>query len=280
MHVSFEFFPPKNAHMEATLWRSVFTLEQLRPRFVSVTYGADPLTRARTHSVIERIRELTRLTAAPHLTCAGETPESIRAALRRYWARGIRQLVAVRGDLHDLTLHPDLRYAEDLVKLARSVADFEIAVAAYPETHPEAPNAAFDIENLKRKLNSGAARAITQFFFDNDAFLRFRDRCARAGISSEIIPGILPITRLDKLRRFAKRCGTTIPNSLDAYFEGLDDDPDTFRILAVNYAIDQVRQLQREGVHAFHFYTLNRYDMTYAICHALGVRPQPVRATA
>ncbi len=272
--VSFEFFPPKNARMEATLWRSVFTLAQVQPQFVSVTYGADPMTRARTHAVIERVHQLTTLPAAPHLTCVGETPDSVRHTLRRYWAQGIRKLVAVRGDQHDgLKIHPELTYASDLVRLARDVADFDITVAAYPETHPEAPSSAFDIDNLKRKLNSGAKRAITQFFFENDAFLRFRDRCVRAGIQSEIIPGILPITRLDKLRAFASRCGASVPLIVEQTFEGLNDDPETFRLLAANYAIEQVRDLKREGVEAFHFYTLNRFDMTYAICHALGIRP-------
>lgn len=274
--VSFEFFPPRSAAAEAQLWRSVFTLAQLQPRFVSVTYGADPLTRARTHAVIERIQQLTRLQSAPHLTCVGETPDSIRAALKRYQACGVQHLVAIRGDEHQgLPVHQQLPYAVDLVRLARQCGDFHIAVAAYPETHPQAPSAEFDLDNLKRKLDAGATSAITQFFFDNDSYLRFRDRCRKAGIRANIVPGILPITRLDKLRRFAARCGASVPQSVDRYFEGLDQDPETFRLLAVNYAIDQVRQLQREGVDLFHFYTLNRHEMTLAICHAMGLRANP-----
>ena len=265
--------------MEATLWRSVQRLAPLAPCFVSVTYGADGSTRTRTHQLVTRIQQETPLTGAPHLTCVGASRGEILDIARRYRDQGIRHIVALRGDppkgAAGYQPHPDgFAYAADLVAGLRTVADFEISVAAYPEVHPEAPSPLFDLDNLKRKLDAGASRAITQFFYDIDTFLRFRDLCAAAGISAPIVPGILPITRFPQVQRMAGRCGTRIPPWLEDRFNGLDDDPDTRRLIAASVAIDQVRKLERHGVRDFHFYTLNRAELTYAICHALGVRPR------
>lgn len=283
--VSFEFFPPNDATMEQTLWESVQRLAPLRPRFVSVTYGADGSTRTRTHIVVQRILRETALTGAPHLTCIGASRGEILDVAREYWDSGIRHIVALRGDPAQgsaaYCAHPDgFAYAEDLVRGLKSVGDFEISVAAYPEKHPEARDADFDLDNLKRKIDAGAARAITQFFFDPELFLRFRDRCQRAGITVGIVPGILPITRFPQLLRFAERCGASVPSWLHREFDGLDADPDTRRMISASIAIRQVRELQRHGVEEFHFYTLNRSELTYAICHALGIRPQPAAAAA
>ncbi len=276
--VSFEFFPPADAAMETTLWQSVQRLAPLAPRFVSVTYGADGSTRDRTHQLVRRIQHETRLTGAPHLTCVGATREEVLAVARQYWSEGIRHIVALRGDAPQGAAqyepHPDgYAYASDLVAGLRSVADFDISVAAYPETHPEAPSAEADLENLRKKIDAGATRAITQFFFDTDDYLRFRDRCVAAGINVSIVPGILPITRFPQVTRFAARCGAKIPNWLAERFAGLDDDPETRRLIAANVAIEQVSRLRHHGVDEFHFYTLNRAELTYAICHALGLRP-------
>jgi len=276
--VSFEFFPPGDAEMEGTLWKSVQRLAPLSPRFVSVTYGADGSTRERTHSLVTRIQRETPLMGAPHLTCVGGSRGEVLDIARQYWDQGIRHVVALRGDpLRGETTyvpHPDgFAYAVDLVAGLKSVADFEISVAAYPETHPEAPSAQFDLDNLKRKIDAGASRAITQFFYDMEAFLRFRDRCERAGIKAAIVPGILPVTRFPQVQRFAQRCGARIPDWLQFRFLGLDEDADTRRLIAASVAIEQVQDLLHEGVREFHFYTLNRAELTYAICHALGVRP-------
>ncbi|MEJ0036619.1 MAG: methylenetetrahydrofolate reductase [Gammaproteobacteria bacterium] len=276
--VSFEFFPPGDAEMEATLWKTVQRLVPLAPRFVSVTYGADGSTRERTHGLVTRIQRETPVTGAPHLTCVGASRGEILDVARRYWDQGIRHVVALRGDPvkgdSAYVPHPDgFAYASDLVAGLKSVADFDISVAAYPETHPEAPSAQFDLDNLKRKIDAGASRAITQFFYDIDAFLRFRDRCDRAGIDTAIVPGILPVTRFPQVLRFAGRCGATIPDWLQFRFLGLDDDAETRRLIAASVAIEQVQDLLHEGVTEFHFYTLNRAELTYAICHALGVRP-------
>ena len=281
--VSFEFFPPNSEKMEATLWKSIERLAGLEPSFVSVTYGADGSTRERTHAAVERIIAETELTPAPHLTCVGASRGEIDDIARDYWEMGVRHLVALRGDAPKdsgpYTPHPDgYAYANDLVEGLSKVADFDISVAAYPEVHPEAPDAAFDLDNLKRKLDAGASRAITQFFFDVDMYLRFRDRCAAAGIESSIVPGILPITRFPQLERFAKMCGASVPQWLSERFEGLEDDVETRQLIAANVAIEQVRALQQEGIEEFHFYTLNRSELTYAICHALGVRPGQVAA--
>lgn len=276
--VSFEFFPPGDAEMEATLWKSVERLAPLAPRFVSVTYGADGSTRERTHNIITRIQHETRLTGAPHLTCVGARRGEILDIARRYWDQGIRHLVALRGDaprdVDQYAPHQEgFTYAADLVEGLKKIADFDISVAAYPEKHPEAESAERDLDNLKRKIDAGASRAITQFFYDIEAFLRFRDRCEQAGIAVSIVPGILPITRFPQVTRFAQRCGASIPDWLAERFVGLEDDADTRRLIAASVAIEQVQALLRHGVHEFHFYTLNRAELTYAICHALGVRP-------
>lgn len=281
--VSFEFFPPQTPEMEATLWRSIERLAVLAPRFVSVTYGADGSTRERTHAAVSRVLAETGLTPAPHLTCIGASRGEIDDIARGYWDMGVRHLVALRGDPPRgsgpyVPRSDGYAYAEDLVRGLRKVADFDVSVAAYPEVHPEARDAASDLDNLKRKLDAGASRAITQFFFDTSLYLRFRDRCAAAGIESAIVPGILPITRFPQLERFAERCGATVPAWLRRRFEGLDEDPETRRLIAASVAIEQVRELQREGIDEFHFYTLNRSELTYAICHALGLRPQQAAA--
>jgi methylenetetrahydrofolate reductase (NADPH) len=275
--VSFEFFPPNTEAMDATLWQSIERLAGLAPRFVSVTYGADGSTRERTHAAVERIIKETRLTPAPHLTCIDASRGEIDDIAREYWDMGVRHLVALRGDPpRDAGPYVPRRdgyaYASDLVDGLRKVADFDISVAAYPEIHPEAPDAAFDLDNLKRKLDAGASRAITQFFFDAEVFLRFRDRCGQAGIESAIVPGILPITRFPQMERFAKMCGTAIPEALRHRFDGLEDDAETRQMISASVAIEQVRHLESEGIEDFHFYTLNRSELTYAICHALGVR--------
>ena len=284
-NVSFEFFPPKDEKMEQTLWQSVERFVPLQPTFVSVTYGADGSTRARTHNIVTRIQETTPLTAAPHLTCVDAPREEILDIARSYWAHGIRHIVALRGDPPQgsttYTPHPaGFAYALDLVKGLKSVADFDVSVAAYPELHPEAPSAAFELDYLKAKIDAGATRAITQFFFDPDCFLRFRDQCVAAGIKADIVPGILPITRFPQMLRMAQRCGTSVPEWLAHRFDGLDDDADTRRLIAASVAIEQVQQLQRHGVEHFHFYTLNRSELTFAICHALGVRPALQQAAA
>ena len=283
VEVSFEFFPPLTKEMEATLWKAVQRLKGLGPRFVSVTYGADGSTRDRTHADVKRIVTETDLTAAPHLTCIGASRGEIDDIARKYWDMGIRYLVALRGDpaqgVDGYTPHPGgYAYASDLVTGLKKVADFDISVAAYPEVHPEAPNPLFDLENLKRKIDAGASRAITQFFFDTDVYLRFRDLTATAGIETAIVPGILPITRFPQLQRFAEQCGATVPDWLHERFAGLEDDAETRQMIAANVAIEQVRRLQAEGVNEFHFYTLNRSELTYAICHALGVRPRQAAA--
>ena len=284
IRVSFEFFPPADAAMEATLWCSLERLAPLAPRFVSVTYGADGSTRERTHSVVTRIQRQSKLTGAPHLTCIGASRAEILDIARTYWDEGVRHLVALRGDPPQgggaYRPHPDgFAFAAELVAGLRALAPFDISVAAYPETHPEAASAAADLENLKRKIDAGASRAITQFFYDIGVFLRFRDRCAAAGIHAPLVPGILPITRFPQVLRFARTCGASIPSWLHERFEGLDHDPETRRLIAAAVAIEQVQELRRHGVCEFHFYTLNRAELTYAICHALGLRPLPAPAT-
>jgi methylenetetrahydrofolate reductase (NADPH) len=279
--VSFEFFPPSTEKMEATMWQSIDRLSALEPSFVSVTYGADGSTRERTHNAVERIIRETDLTAAPHLTCVGASRGEIDDIAREYWDMGIRHLVALRGDAPKdaghYKPHPHgYAYASDLVEGLKKVGDFEISVAAYPEVHPEAPSAEFDLDNLKRKLDAGATRAITQFFFDTEVFLDFRDRCAAAGIDAPIVPGILPITRFPQLESFAAACGASVPDWLREWFDGLEDDAQTRQLIAASVAINQVRRLQAEGISEFHFYTLNRSELAFAICHALGVRPDHV----
>ena len=278
MDVSFEFFPPKTEKMEVSLWDAVKRLEPLRPRFVSVTYGAGGSTRDRTHATVTRINRETTLTAAAHLTCVDATREEVNDVAKAYWDAGIRHIVALRGDAPDqetgyIPTEGGYEYAVDLVKGLREVGDFEISVAAYPETHPEAKSGAADLENLRRKLDAGATRAITQYFFDAPVFLDFRERAAKAGLDVEIVPGILPVTNFQQVCRFSAMCGATVPKWMADLFEGLDDDPDTRKLVAATVAAEQCRLLQSEGIDSFHFYTLNRADLTYAICHILGIRP-------
>ncbi len=279
VRVSFEFFPPKTASMEAALWAAIERLATLKPAYVSVTYGAGGSTRERTHATLVRIREDTDLEPAAHLTCVDATRAEVDAIARRYWRSGIRHVVALRGDPPEGTdryrPHPQgYAYAADLVAGLKRVADFEITVAAYPETHPEAPSAAFDIDNLRRKIDAGAGRAITQFFFDVDLYFRFLDRVRAAGIAVPIVPGILPVTNFARVTGFAKRCGASVPGWMAELFEGLDEEPETRRLVAASMVAEQCRALYAGGVKEFHFYTLNRAELTYAICHVLGVRPR------
>jgi methylenetetrahydrofolate reductase (NADPH) len=275
--VSFEFFPPQTAEMETRLWQVVKRLEPLAPRFVSVTYGAGGSTRERTHATVRRIRHETTLEPAAHLTCVAATRAEIDAVALDYWQAGIRHIVALRGDPPaggpGYVPHPGgYAYAADLVAGLKRVADFEISVAAYPETHPAAQSSERDLDNLKRKIEAGANRAITQYFFEIELYLRFRDRVAAAGIAVPLVPGILPVTNYAQVKRFSATCGATIPPWMEAHFAGLDNDPDTRRLVAASIAAEQCRRLHAEGVHEFHFYTLNRADLTVAICHLLGVR--------
>ncbi|MCS6713071.1 methylenetetrahydrofolate reductase [Proteus terrae] len=277
IQVSFEFFPPRTEEMENTLWQSLARLNTLKPSFVSVTYGANSGERDRTHSIIKGIKERTGLEAAPHLTCVDASREELQHIAQDYWQSGIRHIVALRGDLPNNTQKPDM-YATDLVHLLKGVGDFDISVAAYPEVHPEAKSAQADLINLKRKVDAGANRAITQFFFDVESYLRFRDRCVSTGIDVEIVPGILPVTNFKQLKRFAGLTNVKIPGWMHKMFDGLDNDPETRSLVGASIAIDMVKILSREGVKDFHFYTLNRSELTYAICHTLGVRPELVQA--
>ena len=277
---SFEFFPPRDAVLETRLWETVRRLAPLHPAFVSVTYGADGSTRERTHEIVTRIHAETGLVSAPHLTCVGASREEVLEVAQRYWDAGIRHIVALRGDppkgSASYVPHPDgFAFAADLVAGLRTIGDFEISVAAYPEVHPEARSAAADLDNLKRKVDAGATRAITQFFFDPEMFLHFRDAAAAAGISVPIVPGILPITRFPQITRFAAACGASIPDWLQERFAGLEDDADTRAMIAASVAIDMVETLRRHGVRDFHFYTLNRAELVYAICHCLAHSPAP-----
>jgi methylenetetrahydrofolate reductase (NADPH) len=284
--VSFEFFPPGDEAMAQQLWQSVQRLAPLHPSFVSVTYGADGSTRERTHEFVQRVLRETDLRVAPHLTCVGASRAEVLEIAHGYWRQGVRHLVALRGDAPAANMvdgryqpHSEgFAYASDLVGGLRQVGNFEVSVAAYPEGHPESGGVDADLENLRRKVDAGADRAITQFFFETDYFLRYRDRCAAAGIRASIVPGILPITRFPQLLRFASRCGASVPDWLRARFDGLDDDPDTRRMIAANVAIEQVQRLRQHGVEEFHFYTLNRAELAYAICHALGIRPHAKEA--
>ncbi|HAI4068000.1 TPA: methylenetetrahydrofolate reductase [Escherichia coli] len=272
INVSFEFFPPRTSEMEQTLWNSIDRLSSLKPKFVSVTYGANSGERDRTHSIIKGIKDRTGLEAASHLTCIDATPAELRIIARDYWNNGIRHIVALRGDLPPGSGKPEM-YASDLVTLLKEVADFDISVAAYPEVHPEAKSAQADLLNLRRKVDAGANRAITQFFFDVESYLRFRDRCVSAGIDVEIIPGILPVSNFKQAKKFADMTNVRIPAWMAQMFDGLDDDAETRKLVGANIAMDMVKILSREGVKDFHFYTLNRAEMSYAICHTLGVRP-------
>jgi methylenetetrahydrofolate reductase (NADPH) len=275
--VSFEFFPPKSEAMAETLWSSIQTLAPLEPRFVSVTYGAGGSTRERTHATVERILKETNLTPAAHLTCVGATRAEVDAVARDYWQLGVRHIVALRGDAPEagtkFAAHPDgYRDATELVAGLKAIAPFDISVAAYPEVHPDSSTRAFDLENLRRKVDAGASRAITQFFFSAECFFHFRDEAAAAGITAEIVPGILPVSNVAQTRRFAELCGAAIPPWLDQLFEGLDDLPAARQLIAATVAAELCGQLYAGGVRHFHFYTLNRAELSYAICHLLGVR--------
>jgi methylenetetrahydrofolate reductase (NADPH) len=281
--LSFEFFPPRTEALEQQLWACIERLAPLGPRFVSVTYGAGGTTQARTHATVARIAQETKLLAAAHLTCVGATKDEVDAVARRYWEAGIRHVVALRGDPPPGTAyepHPGgYHYAADLVAGLRKVADFEVSVAAYPEVHPAASSPVADLENLKRKLDAGATRAITQYFFDTATYLRFLDLCLAAGITAPIVPGIMPVSNYAQAARFSAMCGASVPDWMGRLFEGTDDDPETRRMVGMVIAAEQVRLLQANGVDEFHFYTLNRADLTYAIAHVLGVRPQTDVAT-
>ena len=279
IEVSFEFFPPNTEEMEARLWDVVQRLEPLAPSFVSVTYGAGGTTRERTHNTVIRILKETALTPAAHLTCVGASRGEIDDVARRYWDEGVRHIVALRGDPPEgaerYEAHPEgYAYAVDLVEGLKKIADFEISVAGYPDIHPEAPSPAFDIDYLKRKVDAGADRVITQYFFDPAAFLRFLDEADRAGITVPIVPGIMPVTNFNQVVRFSAGCGAVVPDWLGRHFEGLEDNPSTRQLVASAIVAEQCRQLIAAGVHAFHFYTLNRAGLTEGICHLLGLRPQ------
>ena len=276
--VSFEFFPPKSAAMEATLWDSVETLAPLAPRFVSVTYGAGGSTRERTHATVARIARETNIPAAAHLTCVNASRDEIDEIAEAYWQAGVRHIVALRGDPPEKSgrfePHPQgYANAAELVAGLKRVRDFEISVSAYPEVHPEAASAEADLDAFKAKLDAGAVRGITQFFFEPDTFFRFRDRAAAAGIDAELVPGILPVTNFANLQRMAAPCGTAVPAWMARLFEGLDDKPAARQLVAGTVAAELCRRLYAGGVRHFHFYTLNRAELAYAICHMLGVRP-------
>ncbi|MBW3095943.1 methylenetetrahydrofolate reductase [NAD(P)H] [Pseudohoeflea coraliihabitans] len=276
--VSFEFFPPKSGDMEATLWESISRLAPFNPDFVSVTYGAGGSTKQPTLNTVSRIAEETALAAAAHLTCVGATREAVDAVAREFQAAGIKHFVALRGDAQGgigakYVPHPDgYGNAAELVAGLKAIDDFEISVAAYPEKHPESPDYALDIDMLKRKVDNGASRAITQFFFENDHYERYVERVRKAGIFIPIVPGILPIHNFGQVSRFASMCGASVPARLAHRFEGLENDPETRALVATALAAEQVNDLIERGVDDFHFYTMNRAQLVYAICHILGLR--------
>lgn len=277
--VSFEFFPPKTEAMAETLWSSIERLAPLDPLFVSVTYGAGGSTRERTHDTVVRILKETSLKPAAHLTCVAATRAEVDAVADQYWEAGVRHIVALRGDMPEpgtpYAPHPGgYAYAADLVAGLKARHDFEVSVAAYPEVHPDAPSAAFDLDNLKRKLDAGASRAITQFFFDTDRFERFLEQLAKTNITVPVVPGILPVGNFKQATKFAAMCGASIPDWMTTLFEGLDDDPETRKLVAATLAVEQVLALVQLGVRHVHLYTLNRADLAYAICHILGQRPK------
>lgn len=281
IQVSFEFFPPRTEKMAETLWHSVETLAPLRPSFVSVTYGAGGSTRERTHATVARIAAETGIPAAAHLTCVEASRADIAEVAEAYWAAGIRHIVALRGDpplkdgvVQRFECQPDgYRDAAELVAGLSAIRPFELSVGAYPETHPEAASADADMAHLKRKLDAGATRAITQFFFEPDTFFRFRDRAVGGGIEAALVPGILPVSSFANVQRMSAQCGTKVPDWMGRLFQGLEDKPEARQLVAATIAAEMVRRLYAGGVRHFHFYTLNRADLAYAICHMLGVRP-------
>lgn len=278
--VSFEFFPPKSEKLEEQLWDSIRKLEPLAPTFVSVTYGAGGSTRDRTHRTVARIVNDTTLKPAAHLTCVAASKAEVDAVLRDYWRAGVRRLVALRGDPPGGVGMPYLQHpngyanAVELVQAATRIGGFDISVAVHPEKHPSSASFEHDIDNFKRKLAAGATRGISQFFFDETAFLRFRDRLARAGVYAPVLPGIMPVTNVKGLKNMADACGAALPRWMINLFEGLDDDPETRRLVTAVTTAQLCARLQAEGIDDFHFYTLNRADQTYAICHLLGLRAQ------
>lgn len=280
LNVSFEFFPPKTEAMQTKLWGAVEKLAPLTPDFVSVTYGAGGSTRERTHATIERIIDQTSLPVAAHLTCVSATKEEIDDVLRAYWAAGVRHIVALRGDMpggagEPYQPHPGgYANAAELAEGAKRIAPFEISVGCYPEKHPDSPSMAADIDMLKRKIDAGATRAISQFFYDNTVFLTYLEKVRAAGIDIPIVPGVMPVTNFKSLRRMADTCGATMPGRLVKLFQNLDDDPSTMKLVAATVAAEQCLALAEEGLKHFHFYTLNRDEMAYALCHMLGVRPK------
>jgi len=279
IEVSFEFFPPKSEKMAETLWQSVETLAPLDPRFVSVTYGAGGSTRERTHAAVRRIVSETEIPAAAHLTCVQATREEVDQVAREYWEEGVRHIVALRGDAPDgggsYAPHPGgYENAVDLIAGLRKIADFEISVAAYPEVHPDSPDRQADLDNLKRKFDAGATRAITQFFFDPECFFEFRDKAEAAGIEGEIVPGVMPVMSFAAVQRMSGLCGTAIPDWMEGLFKGLDERPEARQLVSATIAAEMCRRLYAGGVRQFHFYTLNRAELSYAICHMLGLRPK------
>ena len=277
--VSFEFFPPKTPEMEQTLWRSIRHLEPLQPEFVSVTYGAGGSTRERTHATVKRILDETTLEPVAHLTCVGATRAEVDDVIRAYWDAGIRHIVALRGDMPELGApyrpHPDgYQSTPELITAIRKIGDFDVIVSAYPEKHPESGSLDADIELLKEKVDAGATRAITQFVFDTEKHVRFLEKTQKAGISVPIVPGIMPTTNFKGTKRMAERCGASIPRWLEDYYIGLDDELETRKLIAAYVAAEQVNRLRAYGFDRFHFYTLNQADLTFAICHVLGLRPQ------
>ena len=276
--VSFEFFPPKTPEMEKQLWGAIERLAPLRPAFVSVTYGAGGSTRGRTHSTVKRIVEETDLKPAAHLTCVGANCAEIDQVVRDYWAAGVRHIVALRGDMPEIGSaycpHPEgYQSTAELVAGIRAIGDFEVSVAAYPEKHPDSISVDWDVEILKKKIDAGATRAITQFVLDNDLIPRFRDRVAAAGIDIPIVPGLMPTTNFKGIRRMAERCGASIPHWLVELYEGLDDDLPSRKLIAGALLAEQVRVLRNEGFAQFHFYTLNQSELTFAVCNLLDIKP-------
>jgi len=284
--VSFEFFPPKTEEMERTLWDSISRLAPLAPRFVSVTYGAGGSTRERTHATVKRILAETSLVPAAHLTCVAATCDDIDAVIRAYYDAGVRHIVALRGDPpggagERYAPHPGgYRNGADLVAGIKRIADVEVSVSAYPEKHPDSLSVEADIDMLKAKVDAGATRAMTQFFFENDLYFRYLERVRARGINIPIVPGILPVQNFKQAKNFAARCGTTVPDWLAERFDGLDDDPATRKLIAAAVAAEQVLDLVDQGVTDFHFYTMNRADLVFAICHLLGLRPDAKQEAA
>jgi len=279
LKVSFEFFPPKTEKMAQNLWASVERLAPLNPHFVSVTYGAGGSTRERTHDTVKRIVDETTLKPAAHLTCVNASKEEVNSVIRDYWAAGVRHIVALRGDPAEgvgVAYQPHrqgYQTTADLVRGIKAIGDFEVSVSAYPEKHPESASLDADIEILKAKVDAGATRAMTQFFFENEHFYRYRDKVAAAGISVPVVPGIIPVLNFAQVAKFGSACGTSIPAWLESHYFGLDNDEETRKLIAASLAAEQVFDLIENGVDELHFYTMNRADLVFAICNLIGVKP-------